>query len=279
MPFSKTRKLAKHSSGATAANKVPVSSLDAEIHMVILTWALARWLLARQTFDPADPKPANAHLHQAYSLLAYLTQPDTLMLPASPHLELSAPFVHSLLFAIHGSMHLLVLYKSLVLPNTYSSHLVSTSISPPLLATIATFAAQSFVSASSTLSPDLSEWTADAAAYSNAYAHMCLALAAYKQRKVGDAIARLNAANETLKGISSSSHLKQPISALGTQITQLLNAYSAENSSISFQQVPSTESILPMLPSGRVAVIAPAPWQPPAVNAATGQHTATTDYY
>ncbi|KAK9255936.1 hypothetical protein V1507DRAFT_399046 [Lipomyces tetrasporus] len=192
--------------------RVQVPTIYFEISMTLLTYALSLLSLGEETYQVSNSeekwKQATAHLLSAQALLIYLST-HPLQLGSTPPLDLYPSTLTPMIYLISGSLHLLVIYKSL--PSATSS----ASKPPPasLMSRISIYALEQYSAALSLLptslrNDELQDWVRDAKSYASAVAQRYMAVERESKGDVGSAIAFCAAARTELKGGSAAEILK-----------------------------------------------------------------------
>lgn len=253
------------------------AGLEYERGMVILTYALALAAYAesavtRENASNTKWKQATAHLQKAQSLLQYLLASPVVM--DDTPFDLQVGNISALATMVSGSLHLLILFKSV----EDEAEEGRASVSPGLSARVAIFAADKFAALAQMLSTSpASQWAAwanNARAYCMASARKFVAIDQSKSGNVGTAIAFLQASLDTLKTSSPAGNLKSKFSrsknsseamtsALKSSICDLLREYTIENDRLAFQEVPKADRLSEVWPSGREVYPTSGPWGPP----------------
>ncbi|KAK9322618.1 hypothetical protein V1517DRAFT_323017 [Lipomyces orientalis] len=192
--------------------RVQVPTIYFEISMALLTYALSLLSLGEETYQVSNSeekwKQATAHLLSAQALLIYLST-HPLQLGSTPPLDLYPSTLTPMINVISGSLHLLVIYKSL--PSATSS----ASKPPPasLMSRISIYALEQYSAALSLLptslrNDELQDWVRDAKSYVSAVVQRYMAVERESKGDVGSAIAFCVAARTELKGGSAAEILK-----------------------------------------------------------------------
>ncbi|CAN6608125.1 hypothetical protein TRVA0_003S04038 [Trichomonascus vanleenenianus] len=256
------------------APRVELTSFEFERGMVLLTYALALMALAEKAMARKESgsdryKLANAYLGKAQSVLVYLSAHPPNMDNVPVDLQNSS--ISGLISLLQGSLHLLILYKSLE---------EEASTSPSLLSRVAIYAAEKFRSSlqlftgsKKTGSDALRAWLNTAHNYCMASAQMYMAIDTSSRNNIGQAVGLLELASETLsikkhtKILSKDKDLEKledHAQLLKAKIDETLDYNRAENDRITFQPVPSVKDLKEQQnwPSGR-EVTAAKPWNVP----------------
>ncbi|KAK9241186.1 hypothetical protein V1525DRAFT_368145 [Lipomyces kononenkoae] len=276
--------------------KVQVPTIYFEISMTLLTYALSLLSLGEETYQVGQSddkwKQATANLLSAQAVLIYLST-HPLKLGSSPPIDLHPSTLTPLINLISGSLHLLVIYKSLPSPST-------TSKPPPasLMSRVSIYALDQFSAALTLLSARndaLLNWLQDSKSYTTAVAERYMAVERESKGDVGFAIAFCVAARAELKSGKATELLKQSakllhkkpsiprtasssssgdggkqrdgiqvnIRALRQELEELEKSYRAQNDSVTFQKIPDVAEIKRNWPSGREVVPPRSEWVPP----------------
>ncbi|KAK9375340.1 uncharacterized protein V1513DRAFT_29019 [Lipomyces chichibuensis] len=280
--------------------RVQVPTIYFEISMTLLTYALSLLSLGEETYQVGQSeekwKQATAHLLSAQAVLTYLST-HPLQLGSAPPLDLQPSTLTPIIKLISGSLHLLVVYKSL--PST-----PSTSKPPPasLMSRISIYGLEQFSAALSLLSAPfqndaLQNWLQDAKSYATAVAQRYMAVERESKGDVGSAIAFCVAARAELKSGTAAEILKHSskflhkkpsvfgsssasssssggggkqkdgiqvnIRALRSELEDLEKSYRTQNDSVTFQRIPDVKEIKRNWPSGREVVAPRSEWVPP----------------
>ncbi|KAK9493804.1 BRO1-like domain-containing protein [Lipomyces doorenjongii] len=278
--------------------RVQVPTIYFEISMTLLTYALSLLSLGEETYQIGQSeekwKQATAHLLSAQAVLTYLST-HPLQLGSAPPLDLHPSTLTPIIKLISGSVHLLVVYKSL-------SSTTSTSKPPPasLMSRISIYGLEQFSAALSLLSAPfqydaLQSWLQDAKSYATAVAQRYMAVERESKGDVGSAIAFCVAARAEVKGGTAAEILKHSskflhkkpsmsgsssssssgggakqkdgiqvnIRALRSELEDLEKSYRTQNDRVAFQKIPDVKEIKRNWPSGREVVAPRREWVPP----------------
>ncbi|KAK9479955.1 hypothetical protein V1514DRAFT_318565 [Lipomyces japonicus] len=299
MPFSGSSQL-----HVVEPQRVELPTIYFEVFMSVLTYALSLLTLAEEVYQTSSAedkwKQATTHLLLAQSILVYLST-HSLQLNAPVPLDLQASTFTPIINLISGSLHLLVIYKSLSSSTSSSSNNNNNNnnnkpLSAGLMARISIFAQEKFGTALSLLPSNLQNhsietWIQDANRYSTALAAKYLAIERNGRDEVGRAIALCVGARNAISSISvfkkskelllkkstsnpfTSSASKNPYSnsfiflkdrivQLDKEIEELEKQYRTQNDRISFQAIADVKDVMRSWPSGREVVAAKSEWEP-----------------
>uniref|UniRef100_A0A060T5E5 pH-response regulator protein palC n=1 Tax=Blastobotrys adeninivorans TaxID=409370 RepID=A0A060T5E5_BLAAD len=255
--------------------KVELASIEYERGMAILTYALACCVHSNAVLKSSSAetrwKQTTAALTQAAAMLRYLEN-NPCRIENGP-MDLQPSTINGLLSMVHGSLHLIILFKTVE---------EDSKTSPSLMSRVAIFAVEKFRTASNQLvSSPVNTWLQGAQAYCVASAHRFMAIDSANSGKVGLAIGHLKAATMALGSLKGKKHkissllpkdkdvegLSEGATKLSRTIEEQLHSYQAENKRLAFQAVPEPNS--PQLsqniwPSGREVTALPKPWSPPS---------------
>ncbi|KAK9367719.1 hypothetical protein V1509DRAFT_640531 [Lipomyces kononenkoae] len=279
--------------------KVQFPTIYFEISMTLLTYALSLLSLGEETYQVGQSdekwKQATANLLSAQAVLTYLSTHPAQLGTSAP-IDLHPSTLNPIVNLISGSLHLLVIYKSLPSSST-------TTKSPPasLMSRVSIHALDLFSAALTLLSPRfqndaLPHWLQDAKSYATAVAERYMAVERENKGDVGSAIAFCVAARAELKSGKAADLLKQSakllhkkpsmprsassssssgdsgkqkdgiqanIRALREELEVLEKSYRAQNDSVTFQKIPDVSEIKRNWPSGREVVPPRGEWLPP----------------
>ncbi|KAK9446957.1 uncharacterized protein V1518DRAFT_422563 [Limtongia smithiae] len=282
--------LSKSHINMVETSRVSAPTIYYEVCMTMLTYALALLALAEEIYQvgQADEKwkQTTAHLLTAQSILIYLsTHPLQLSTPVP--IDLQPSTLSFVVYMISGSLHLLIIYKSLPSPSAVSKPPVSS-----LMSRVSIYALEKFTTAASLLpqalrNDALESWVKEAKAYSTAVAGRYMAIENESKQNVGVAIAQCAAALAALKSgpavallskpkllhksSSSSAHssaakyrggLQSSMKPLREELEKLEKEYRNQNDKLTFQKIPDIKEVKRNWPSGREVVVPKPEWTP-----------------
>jgi hypothetical protein len=276
--------------------KTEIPDLEFERGMILLCYSLALIHLGDSKGKAIQWKEATAYFLQGQSILNHLIANPPRLKEIPYDLQLST--LSSISTMISGSVHLLILYKSLEEEREQSSGPATAPMrsvaSAALLSRVAIYASEKFSSALQLISASSKKfgvieayqsWLRQARVYSLAAGQRYIAIEESKRGNVGKAIGILNLALEGIDGGKVKAILKRdkdgllkPINDLKVAINELISLYSAENKTILFQPIPKPNAIEKSWPSGREVVSQKPQWIPPTHDQTT-QSSADGGYY
>lgn len=276
--------------------KMEIADLEFERAMCLLCYSLSLIRLGDIKGKTMEWKEATSYYLLAQSILNHLIS-NPPQLKDTPY-DLQISTLNSISTMISGSVHLLILYKSLGEEKDQNSGPATAPMrsvaSAALLSRVAMFAAEKFSSALHLISTSSKKyggteayqsWLKHARVYSLAAGQRYIAIEESKKGNIGKAIGILNLAlDETdpgkLKKVlkRDKDGLVKATAELKTTINDLTALYSAENRTILFQPVPKPSAIEKNWPSGREVVSQKPQWTPP-INDQIAQSSIDGGYY
>lgn len=261
--------------------KLELSDIEFERGMILLCYSLALMQLGDSRGRMMEWKQATALFLQAQSVLTHLISNPVNLGETTPY-DLQVTTLSSISTMISGSLHLLILYKSMEEEKELASGPATAPMrsiaSAALLSRVAMFASEKFGSALQLISTNkkfgeqFQSWLKHARAYSLAACERYVAMEESKRGNVGKAIGILNLALDEIESNKLKNLLKRDKDGLfkltvelREAISQQISLYSAENKSILFQPIPKPDSIERTWPSGREVVPQKSPWTPSAL--------------
>ncbi|KAK9461397.1 uncharacterized protein V1516DRAFT_691372 [Lipomyces oligophaga] len=272
--------------------RISGSTIVYEISMTLLTYALSLMSLAEETFQASDSddkwKQCTAHLLSAQSVLTYLNSHPAQTYTIVP-IDLQSSTLSPLITTISGSLHLLILYKSLS-----SAKSAASTASASLMSRVSIYALEKFSTALALLPPSLrrepiENWLQDAKSYSSGLAQRFMAIDSEAKGQTGAAIALCAAGISDLKSGSmitkskdilskkpnlsnrstsnaslSKTYIKSKIKQLRLELENMESSYRNQNDKVLFQQVPDMKEVKRTWPSGREVVAPKHEWKQPA---------------